>query len=296
MSAFRFAATDPVAEAAAEAAVFSGASAIGAALAGYMAAAGEHPGVLFSPMGMLVFAFGACRALDGRCRQPGEEARRPRGFTAEEIPPDAAYFAVPQGVTAAFVAMAYDESQAVSPIIAAGIARAKGAGAMGRASLIRRIRSLGPAALTNTNVQEPLLHLAGPVQGGLLTAKDFSTRRATDQTARRDGPDVSNATLRGPWADTDPTSDENNEIHSICALDGRGGATVLSYHQCTHGIVVPEYDLVAPKAAIPVRRGVSRVPPGTALEAFLPGTIQLERGKVVRAECRLDDGRVLSVP
>ena len=294
MSTVTIRATDPVVEAAAESAALSGASAIGAALAGYMAAAGEHPGVLFSPMGMLIFAFGACRALDGRCRQPGEEARRPRGFHASETPPDAAYFAVPQGITATFVAMAYDESRAVAPIVAPGMARAKAVGAKGRTALLDRIKSFGPAALADPSVIEPLLHLAGPVQGGLLTAKDFSARRSTDQTAIRKETDATSATLRGPWADA-TTMPDSSEVNSICALDGRGGATVLSYHRCTSGIAIPEYNLIVPRAAVPVRRGVTRVSPGTTLEAHLPGVIHVTSGKVTRVDSELEVDQAISV-
>ena len=93
------------------ASVLAGASALGTALWGYLCAAGAYPGVLLSPLSILLMGFGAKRAVDGRVRQPGLGTSRPRGFRAEEEIPGAARVGVPGSLAALFVAFSYDEGQ-----------------------------------------------------------------------------------------------------------------------------------------------------------------------------------------
>ena len=82
---------DPLCEAAAGEELAKGGSAVDAVLSGYFAAAGAYPGVLLGPVTLLIGGTGSGdRAFDGRVRQPGKNAKRPRGTLPGEEPPLAA--------------------------------------------------------------------------------------------------------------------------------------------------------------------------------------------------------------
>ncbi|HYP88320.1 MAG TPA: hypothetical protein VEQ59_09200, partial [Polyangiaceae bacterium] len=71
---------DALCEAAAGEVLARGSTAIDAVIAGYFAAAGAYPGVLFGSVTVLLGGTGSGdRAFDGRVRQPGRNAKRPRG-------------------------------------------------------------------------------------------------------------------------------------------------------------------------------------------------------------------------
>ena len=71
-------------------------NAVDAAIAAVFAAAALSPGVLLGPVQLLVGGGGAgLRAFDGRVRQPGIGAPRPRGFTSDEEIPSSARIGVP---------------------------------------------------------------------------------------------------------------------------------------------------------------------------------------------------------
>src|SRR5438270_11397807 len=83
-------ASSPEVEAAAEELLRKG-NAVDAAVAGVFAACAMAPGVLLGPVQILIGGGGVgLRALDGRVRQPGIGAPRPRGFRDGEEVPDAA--------------------------------------------------------------------------------------------------------------------------------------------------------------------------------------------------------------
>ena len=85
-------ASAPEVEAAAEELLGKG-NAVDAVVAGVFAAAAISPGVLLGPVQILVGGAGAgLLAIDGRVRQPGIGAPRPRGFTTgDDIPDGNAY-------------------------------------------------------------------------------------------------------------------------------------------------------------------------------------------------------------
>ena len=65
-------------------------NAVDAVVAGVLMAAAESPGVLLGPVQLLAGGAGAgLIAIDGRVRQPGMGAPRPRGFLATEPIPEA---------------------------------------------------------------------------------------------------------------------------------------------------------------------------------------------------------------
>lgn len=267
---------DPIAEEAAQDFIISGGSAVGAVLSGYFAAAGAYTGVLLSPVSILVGGVGAgTRAFDGRLRQPGRGTKRPRGFKAGEVIPDAARVSVPTGVAAVLVAHAYDTSQKLGSIMKAGISRAERVGAEGRAALLRRVRAVGAAAFAEPMFVRPMLHAAGPSQGGLVTPSDFGPVTDIDQPAvERQAADL--ALLEPSWA-AEPIADPQGLGigFAICAVDVRGVFAALCYRRTADGLSLEELDLEAPLLAVPVQRGVARMTPGMALPS--PAPIALRR-------------------
>ena len=88
-------ASSPEVEAAA-AEVLRRGNAVDAVVAGVFAACAGSPGVLLGPVQLLVGGAGAgLQAFDGRVRQPGIGAPRPRGLLASEEVPLAARVGVP---------------------------------------------------------------------------------------------------------------------------------------------------------------------------------------------------------
>jgi gamma-glutamyltranspeptidase/glutathione hydrolase len=245
-------------------------SAVAAVVAGFFAAAGAHPDVLLGPLTLLVAGVGTGgRVFDGRLRQPGLGARRPRGFVNEEVPV-ASRVALSTGIAALTVALAYDRRATLTSVARAGGRTAAAAGAPERARVLERIAAVGPAALSDSSFVRPMLHLASPSEGGLLTPADFVATE--DVTAAAQERLVRGVTwLEAPWADSKPEPvAPGGARHGVCAVDVEGVYAALCYEQIGSGLEVPALELVAPLAAVPVRRGTPRVTPGTRLSAFTP--------------------------
>ncbi|HVW28513.1 MAG TPA: hypothetical protein VHC69_24280 [Polyangiaceae bacterium] len=272
-------ADDPVAAEAAEDVLLSGGSALGAVVAGFLAAAGAHSGVLLSPITILSAGAGlGARAFDGRCRQPGLGTKRPRGFKEGEDIPLAARLAVPAALTATAVAIAYDEQAKLSRLVKAGIRRARDSGADGRAEALERVRAVGAGALTESMFMRPLLHAGGESNGGVLTSTDLRSIDGIDHAAeiREEG---GARWVVAPWAfadGLDPVSEEQGTGHAICSVDVRGACAVLAYRRVMNGVPVEELEMDAPAVAVPVLRGVTRVAPGLSLVAPAPIAIRVD--------------------
>lgn len=274
-------ATDPVALAAAEELSLAGASPLSCALAGYFAAAGAWPGVLLGPMSLLVHAFGADRALDGRVRQPGLEQKRPRGYLPTQVVPASARVGVPTAVTAALVALGYDRERRIAAILKPGIAHARRLDRSARAGVLERVASSGAGAFADPALHRPLLHAAGPSEGGTLSPADFKGVPEVDAAALRIK-DEDGTRLVPPWAEQAAAADPQTQF--VGAIGRDGSAAVLCYRRVDDGLQIPELGLIAPLCAAPVRRGVSRVKPGSPLAEPSPIEIRLA-----------DDGRVRAV-
>jgi gamma-glutamyltranspeptidase/glutathione hydrolase len=272
-------ADDPVAAEAAEDVLLSGGSALGAVVAGFLAAAGAHSGVLLSPITILSAGAGlGARAFDGRCRQPGLGTKRPRGFKEGESIPLAARLAIPAALTAIAVAIAYDEQAKVSRLVKSGIRRARDSGADARAEVLERVRAVGAGALTESVFTRPLLHAGGESNGGVLTSADLRSIEHIDHAAEiRD--DGGARWVVAPWAfadGIDPVPDELGTGHGICSVDVRGACAVLSYRRVMNGVPVEELEMDAPAIAVPVLRGVTRVAPGMSLPSPAPIAIRVD--------------------
>lgn len=275
-------ATDDVARAGAEEASLAGASALRAVAAGYMAAAGEDPGVLLGSMTLLLCGFGATRAFDGRLRQPGLGARRPRGWLALEEAPDVARIAAPGNIAALYIALTYDEDRRNAVVFRAGIARARQAGSSDRALLIQHLQERGGNAWADPILHRPLLHVAGASQGGMLARGDFEATLGVDVASARTVSETGTE-LSAPWTDPGVRPTAGCSLEAIAAVDRRGTAAVIVYERCVSGIEIPEWGLLAPRAAEPVIRGLSRVRPGSARPMPCPARILLSAANTLRS-------------
>jgi gamma-glutamyltranspeptidase/glutathione hydrolase len=268
-------ASDALVETAARAELAASKSAVAAVVAGFLAAAGARAGVLLAPLTLLVAGVGAGgRAFDGRLRQPGLGTKRSRGLLPGERVAPAARVALPTTVAALSVALAYDGARTLTPLARVGVKAAREAGASRRAALLERVSRVGPGALAEAIFVQPLLHVASPAEGGLLTPADFTGPPDVSVDARisrnRDG-----VTLDAPWANDEP-SEKGSEGHAACAVDARGVFAALCYREITDGQAVDELELEVSFGAVPVRRGEPRVRPGERLPAPAPATIRCD--------------------
>ncbi len=268
-------ASESVAQEAADALLSAGAGALGAVLGGFFAAAGASPGVLLGPLSLLVGGVGqGARAFDGRQRQPGLGARRPRGFAEAEVPA-AAWVAVPTAPFAAVIAHAYGAGATFAAVVRPGVEAARAVGALHRAEWLERLARVGGAALAEPQFRRPLLRAGAASEGGLLTPRDLEPPPDTDQPATE--------LLRGdvrwmlpPWSGSANPGGAAGSVRAICAADGHGVLAAACYQNVETGVVVEELELLAPRAAVPVRRGVTRVSPGTRLHACFAAALRLD--------------------
>jgi hypothetical protein len=264
-------ASDAEVEELARAELAANGSAVGAVVAGYFIAAGKHPGVLLSPLSLLVGGVGTGgRAFDGRSRQPGRAARRPRGILPGADIPEAARAAVPTSISALAVAVAYEAHVSLPALIRPGIQAAERAGAPQRAAFLGRVAGYGPTAFAESTFSQALLRRVGPSQGGLFSPSDFEPPDAIDVPASEERLDDSRW-FEVPWAESATGSESApGQGHTIVAVDSHGRFAALAYRQNELGVRLPEFELVLPFGATPVMRGVPRTSPGQRLASPAP--------------------------
>lgn len=253
-----------------------GGTAIDAVIAGFLAAAGSRPGVLFSPVQILVVGPGVgARAIDGRGRQPGLGAPRPRGFVPKQPIPDAAYAAVPASIGALAVAHAHDHALGLGRLCKPAIDIARHQGAAERARLLERVAMYGAALLRESAIARPLVAAAGRIGGGLLTEEDLaSVRPETDAPREIGSAGQARRTLTVPWGAL--LGDKGRLCEIIAAGDRRGVLAVLAYTPDDDGVRIPEWGVTLARDGVPVLRGIPRTSPGTPCPAPKPFGILVE--------------------
>lgn len=270
-----FACSDPGLNEAAEAAVLAGGSALTVASNAYLAACARSPGVLLSPVSILFSGFGARRAFDGRCRQPGFGLPRPRGFRPEEAIPDAARVAVPRALQALLVSANYDESVGHGRALRQAASTASKLGAKQRAQLLSRAAEVGALVYRGTEVARELMRVGGVGNGGLVSRDDLEAVSDVDERAAESEADGGGTSLTIPWHEESAVGSAV-ERHAIIAIDRRGSAAAICYEDATSGIPILDGELVCPLLARPVQRSVPRIAPGTPLSQVCPARIQLD--------------------
>lgn len=260
--------SDPVCEVVAAEEIARGTTALDAVLAGYFAAAGAYPGVLLGPVTLLLGGTGTGdRAFDGRVRQPGKNAKRPRGTLPGEEPPKAARVGVPYSVPALAVAASYGASASLSRLVQPGVALARERGAERRAGVLERVGEVGALAFSEPELSRALVRAFGAPNGGLVTPGDFAKPSGLDVAALR-GDVGGGPALTAPWAaDGAPPF-----ARGVCvsAIDVNGMFVAAAFECQPEALYVEELELSAPLVAQPTLRGVPRLAPGAALPAPAP--------------------------
>ena len=298
-------ASSPEVEAAAEELLRKG-NAVDAAVAGVFAACAISPGVLLGPVQILIGGGGVgLRALDGRVRQPGIGAPRPRGFQSDAEVPDAAKVGVPWLPATLSVAVATAGTATFAQVLAPALALAKGSP---RHDVLAKIAARGPRAVEERPLGAELLALCGRPAGGLLTSDDLSSQRPEVHAASRHvlGGSSGGRAARGPssrgsssgsgsrksgesddggarviielpWANDDggmpvPPAGrvEVATTRAVACVDRFGAFAVACWDEGVDGLTIAELGLRAPFFAEPVMRGATRVRPGDARPAGAP--------------------------
>lgn len=259
---------DPLCEAAAGDELAKGGSAVDAVLSGYFAAAGAYPGVLLGPVTLLIGGTGSGdRAFDGRVRQPGKNAKRPRGTLPGEEPPLAARVGVPCSVPALAVAVGYGAHATLGRLVQAGVALARERGAERRAAVLQRVGEVGALAFSEPELSRALVRAFGAPNGGLVSPSDFARPEGLDVQAPR--ADVNGApVLAAPWA-SEATSPFLRGA-TVSAVDVNGMFVAAAFECQPEALFVEELELSAPLLAAPTLRGVPRVAPGHTITAPAP--------------------------
>ncbi|MBW2455426.1 MAG: hypothetical protein JRI68_12980 [Deltaproteobacteria bacterium] len=179
MPASKAAASDPVAERAANETLQGGGNGIDAVVAAFLAAAGANEAVLLSPMAALIGGVGVgTHCVDGRCAQPGQGSPRPRGWVDDAPLPAAAHAAAhaaaPRSLAALAVLHAHGGDRPLGELARPAATIAKEAGAQRRAELLLAYGGRGARLLASDRVIRALLNAAGRTAGGLLTETDLS--------------------------------------------------------------------------------------------------------------------------
>ncbi|MCC6559544.1 MAG: hypothetical protein IT372_42040, partial [Polyangiaceae bacterium] len=269
--------SDVAAAEAACAALDSGGSAADALVAGFLGAAGARAEVLLAPAIAIAAGVGVgARAFDGRAAQPGRGAARPRGFIDAESVPGAARVAAPRTLPMLILLHGYLGRARLRDLARSGVAAAEQAGAARRAALLRQIGASGVMALRGRDVERALLAAGGSMAGGALTAEDLEGALPGEAEALATAEGDGGAALRSPW----PAGAESRPAEVIVACDARGAIAALAYApaQAQGGVAVPELEVAFARDAVPVRRGIPRVTPGTALPAAAPIAIVQRAG------------------
>lgn len=252
-------------------------NAVDAVVEGVLLAAADAPGVLLGPVQMLVGGAGAgLIAVDGRVRQPGRGAPRPRGFVAGEDVPAAARVGVPALPAALATALASHGTRSLLRAMAPAVSWARSRSTE-RAALLASIARRGAPVLAEDAVCSELLAAAGRGAQGLLTPEDLAEVRPglVRCPEKSLGP---TGVLLVPWLGSGAA--DGACTHVVAAVDGRGLVAVGCYEVPAEGVPVPSLGLVAPFAAAPVLRGKARVAPGEPRAAASPIAIRARKGVV----------------
>ncbi len=250
------AATQPGVAVAAESVLARG-NAVDAVCAAVLMAAALEPGVLLGPLHILVAGPGhGLRCIDGRLRQPGRKAPRPRGFLTEREVPLAARVAVP--ALAAAIGTALSMFGTVTFRKASDPALAALTRGHPRRAVLSGLAREGASWLAKPTFSEMLVSVAGRLVGGQVTVDDLRDVRAPALA-----PTVDHGIATAPVSDSNEL--DTSECHVVCAADWRGGVAAACYEIARDGLAIDACGLIAPLRAAPVMRGERRVEPGASL-------------------------------
>lgn len=257
-----------------------GGSAVDAVLSGFFAIAGADASGLLAPTSVLVFGVGAgARAFDGRSLQPGLGAPRPRGILSGQSSSEASKVSVPRSLRLVALLHSLHGRRPLSDAVKHGVSAAKAAGATERAALIGDVGDVGAGALDRSRVRELLFAVSNAAVGGALSPDDLEEALPHEVAVTAQSIDGA-PTFRVPWGSQPGQASPSSRTSVIAAVDPWGLVALLSLER-GHSLVVPGLGVGLPLSGIPVRRGVPRTAPGTALPAPAPLAV-IDRGSDLR--------------
>jgi gamma-glutamyltranspeptidase/glutathione hydrolase len=269
------AASEPHAAQAARGALAQG-NAVDAVVAAVLVAAAQTPSVLLGPLQALVGGAGAgLLAVDGRVRQPGLGAPRPRGVVAGDPVPPQARVGVPALPAALATLSASLGRTALRRVAGAAVEWAR-AEAPERAAVLEALGRRGAAVLLDEATAGELEAAAGRAAGGALTRDDLAAVRPALVACAERSLD-SGGILRAPWRDA---AGSGASTHVVAAADARGLVAIACYEAPVEGLAIPALGLVAPAVASPVLRGQTRVRPGQPRPAASPIALRVDKGTI----------------
>jgi gamma-glutamyltranspeptidase/glutathione hydrolase len=227
--------------------------------------------VLLGPVQILFGGAGlGLRAVDGRVRQAGKGAARPRGFTEDQLIAPAARVGVPTLPAALAAALATSGSCTLAQAMAPSVAMSEGA----RRDVMKRIAQRGPSALLEEAIAGELVNSCGRIAGGLLSRDDIDGVLPVIVPAEENLLEARRVAFV-PWRDTaradgGVAAKSGAHVHIVAASDHRGLVAVAAYERRDDGVPIAALALVAPFMASPVLRGQPRVAPGVPAPSVAP--------------------------
>jgi len=259
------------------------ATAIDALVAGVLAIAATHPSVLLGSITILLGGTGEGQlAIDGRARQPGLGAPRPRGFVDPSEVTNAARIATPGLPLALVLAHAGRGTRTLTELAQIAVASAASAG-VGNDQREQWVRAFGRegASFLRGTIRDVMLAAAARSLGGLLTQEDFDQVRPAvtnaaplDVEARRwSFAPWANRLLASLGSESEALLDAQAEPgeHAVLAtVDIHGAIALASIAIAASSLPLASTGLAAPLLARPVMRGVQREPAGAPLPSAAP--------------------------
>ncbi|MFI5303125.1 MAG: hypothetical protein ACHREM_33965 [Polyangiales bacterium] len=258
----------------------SPARAIDAVVAGVLAIAAREPGVLLGAGVLMIGGVGEGRVvIDGRARQPGLGAPRPRGWKSQDDIPAAARVSVPALPGALVLAHAGRGELTLSELSKLAIASASMEGELdpAREKSIRAFGREGALALRTGSLRAAMLRASPRSLGGVLTEADLDAASwARVDAAESKVGEASVAYV--PWAESlaraiagEASLEDDAVDHAIvAAADVHGGVAIAIVAVPRDGVTLDDTGLTAATFAEPVRRNETRVAPGAALHFASP--------------------------
>lgn len=250
-------------------------TAVDAVVCGVLAMAARNPAVLLGGCVFLLGGMGEGRlVVDGRARQPGLGAPRPRGFVEGASIPDAARIGAPALPAALVLAHAGRGERTLNELSRIALASASTLGAIDprRGESIKAFGREGAGFVRGGAVRAALLSASARSVGGTLTEDDLAAVRPEVIPARtlEVGARSWSVVPFEPAFD-DPTAERDGDpVAIVAAVDVRGAMAIASVSLARASIALEAVGLASPLLARPVMRGVTRDKAGTPLPIVAP--------------------------
>ncbi len=256
--------------------------------AGILALAATHPSVLLGAGTILLGGMGEGQlAIDGRARQPGLGAQRPRGFTDGQPIPDGARVAAPTLPSAIVLAHAGRGERTLTHLSRIALASASQSASVpaNRGESIRAFGREGSNFLRGGGIRSALLAATARSRGGMLTEGDLDGAHGEVVAARTMERGKRSFSI-APWCVLDGGLDgglgadaPSEPLSVIVVADARGALAIAVVLVPALGISLDETGLIAPLLASPVMRGVTREAPASIIA--VPAPIATAKGLAV---------------